>query len=69
MTNKEKFLEEHNKLSSQNLQATVQLMARFEVEKPAICKNNGWSIERVRRPFIMWLTSLNEKEIKIINHK
>jgi hypothetical protein len=67
MTRKEKFLEEHNRLSGLNLQATAQLMTRFEIEKPAICKNGDWSIEKVRRPFIMWLTSLNIKEIKTIN--
>jgi len=65
--NKEEFLAEHNKLSGQNLQATVELMARFAVEKPAVCKNGNWSIEKVRRPFIMWLTSLKPIEIKTIN--
>ena len=64
---KEDFLAEHNKLSGQNLQATVQLMARFEAEKPGICKNGNWCLEKVRRPFIMWLSSLNTKEIKSIN--
>lgn len=67
MTNKEVFLEEHNKLSSIDLRATVQLLARFEAEKPALCRNNKWSIEKVRRPFIMWLTSMKAERIRTIN--
>lgn len=67
MTNKERFLEEHNKLASLDLQATTQLLSRFEIEKPALCIKGSWSIEKVRRPFIMWLTSLKIKEIKSIN--
>ncbi len=63
-TNKEKFLAEHNKLASPALQATMHLLSRFEIEKPALCKRGDWSIEKVRRPFIMWLTSLKMTEIK-----
>jgi hypothetical protein len=66
---KEEFLEEHNKLSSPQLQATLQLLSRFESEKAIICKSGKWSIEKTRRPFIMWLTSMNPKEIKTINQK
>lgn len=67
MTSKEKFLEEHNKLSSVDLRATVKLLACFEAEKPALCRNNNWSIDKVRRPFIMWLTSMKAEKIRTIN--
>jgi hypothetical protein len=67
MTNKEKFLTEHNKLSPLALQATMRLLSRFEIDKPSLCRKGNWSIEKARRPFIMWLTSLKAKEIKIIN--
>jgi hypothetical protein len=67
MTSKEQFLFDHNKLSSPDLQATMQLLSNFEIQKPIICKNGKWSMEKVRRPFIMWLTSLKTEEIKNIN--
>jgi len=40
------------------LQATIALLTRFEKEKPSLFKNNNWSIDKLRRPFILWLTSL-----------
>lgn len=67
MTNKEKFLTEHNKLSPLALQATMHLLSRFEIRKPALCKKGKWAIEKVRKPFITWLTLLKVTEIKIIN--
>jgi hypothetical protein len=67
MTQKEIFLSEHNKLCGPSLQATMQLLSRFEEEKCSICKNGNWSIEKIRRPFVMWLTSLKTEEIKTIN--
>lgn len=67
MTNKEKFLTEHNKLSPLALQATMHLLSRFEIEKPALCRKGNWSVEKVRKHFITWLTSLKVAEIKIIN--
>jgi len=68
MTNKEKFLEENNKLSPLDMQATMRLLLCFEIKKPSLCKKGKWSIEKVRRPFLNWLISLNQKEIKSINH-
>ena len=62
MTTKEQFLIEHNKLSPLNLQATMSLLSRFSIEKASIFKDNNWSIERLRRPFILWLTSLTSDE-------
>jgi len=68
MTNKENFLIEHNKLAPFDLRATAGLLSRFEIEKPIICRKGNWSIEKVRRPFIMWLTLLKTREI-IINRQ
>ncbi len=62
MTTKEQFLIEHNRLSPLNLRATMNILIRFKTEKPALFKSNDWSINRIRRPFIFWLTSLTEAE-------
>ena len=61
---KEQFLEEHNKLSPLNLQATTSLLSHFRIEKTSLFKDDNWSIDKLRRPFILWLTSLpaGEKE-------
>ncbi|MBI4101538.1 MAG: hypothetical protein HY443_01060 [Candidatus Nealsonbacteria bacterium] len=67
MTTKEQFLLDHNKLCSLDLRATMELLSRFEVEKPGLCKNGNWSMEKVRRPFIMWLTSLKQEDRRSIN--
>ena len=56
--NKEQFLEEHNKLSPMGLKATISLLSRFKIEKASLFKDDSWSIDKVRRPFILWLTSL-----------
>lgn len=56
---KEEFLEEHNKLSSKDLKATMPLLSRFQIEKASLFNGEGWSIEKMRRPFILWLTSLS----------
>ena len=64
-TTKEEFLSEHNRLSSLNMQATMSLLSRFKVEKASLFKDDNWSIDKLRRPFIFWLTSLSlEKESK-----
>ncbi len=64
MTTKEQFLSEHNRLSPLNLQATMALLSRFRIDKASLFKNDDWSIDKLRRPFISWLTSLpsGEKE-------
>jgi len=69
MTTKEEFLSEHNRLSPLNLQATKALLSRFRVEKASIFKNDDWSIDKLRRPFILWLTSLPSKEKENIKKK
>ena len=62
MTTKEQFLNEHNRLSPVNLRVTMDILTRFKTEKPALFKSNDWPINRIRRPFIFWLTSRVEKE-------
>lgn len=62
MTKKQQFLSEHNRLASFDLQATASMLSLFKVEKATLFKDNNWSIEKLRRPFIFWLTSLTPKE-------
>ncbi|XOB41842.1 MAG: hypothetical protein ACKKMS_00360 [Candidatus Nealsonbacteria bacterium] len=62
MTKKQRFLSEHNKLSPLNLQATTSLLSRFRIEKTSLFKDDDWSLDKLRRPFILWLTSLSSKE-------
>jgi len=64
MTKKQQFLLEHNRLSPLNLQATMSLLSRFRIEKATIFKDDNWSIDKLRRPFILWFTSLTEEEKK-----
>ncbi len=62
MTTKEQFLSEHNKLSPLNMQATMALLSRFRIDKTSLFKNDDWPIDKLRRPFILWLTSLPLRE-------
>ncbi|MBI4138060.1 MAG: hypothetical protein HY482_00500 [Candidatus Wildermuthbacteria bacterium] len=64
MTKKQSFLLEHNRLSSADLQATLSLLARFKADKPLIVKDETWVVEKLRRPFIFWLTSFSSAERK-----
>ena len=57
MTTKEEFLIEHNKLSPSNFKATMDTLACFKAEKPGLINNNDWPIAKIRRPFILWLSS------------
>ena len=57
MSKKQNFLSEHNRLSPLNLKATTSLLSRFRVERASLFKEKNWSIEKMRRPFILWLTS------------
>jgi hypothetical protein len=61
-TTKEEFLSEHNKLSPSNMQATMALLSRFRTEKASIFKDDNWPVDKLRRPFILWLTSLSLRE-------
>jgi len=65
-TTKQQFLLEHNKLSPLNLQATIALLSRFRIERASLFKDENWPIDRLRRPFILWLTSLTSGEMESI---
>jgi len=62
ITKKKHFLSEHNKLSPDNLQATMSMLSRFKTERASIFKNNDWSLDKLRRPFILWLTSMDNQK-------
>lgn len=62
MSKKQEFLSEHNKLASLDLQATTEMLSRFRIEKASLFKDNEWSIDKLRRPFILWLTSYSVEE-------
>jgi hypothetical protein len=62
MATKEQFLTEHNKLSPLNLKATMDTLTRFKTEKPTLFKSDEWPIDKIRRPFIFWLTSHGLKQ-------
>ncbi len=64
MTSKKQFLEEHNRLAPVHLQVTTVMLSRFRAEKSSLLKSSDWSIDKLRRPFILWLTSLSEEERK-----
>ena len=66
MSKKQQFLTEHNKLSSLDLQTTMTMLSRFKVEKASLFKDNNWSVDKLRRPFIFWLTSFSLKDRKNI---
>ncbi len=69
MTKKQQFLSEHNRLSPLNMQATKSLLSRFRIEKASLFKDNNWSIDKLRRPFIFWLSSLTLEEKENIEKK
>lgn len=46
-------------MSPENLKATIPLLSRFRIEKASLFKNDDWPIDKLRRPFILWLTSLS----------
>jgi hypothetical protein len=62
---KEQFLEEHNRLSPENLRATIPLLSRFRVEKASLFQDDNWPIDKFRRPFIIWLISLSWDKNKV----
>ena len=67
--NKEQFLMEHNRLSPVNLRATLSLLSRFKTEKESIFSDDNWLIDKIRRPFVLWLTSLTDEERAEIKKK
>ncbi|MEK7103831.1 MAG: hypothetical protein AAB842_00335 [Patescibacteria group bacterium] len=62
---KEQFLEEHNKMSPESLRATTALLSRFRIEKASLFHGDDWPIDKCRRPFIIWLTSLSLNKDKV----
>ena len=68
LISKEKFLEEHNKLSPSNLQATLSLLDRFREEKKPLMKDSDWCLDKHRITFISWLATA-QKEPKKKNFK
>ncbi len=64
MSKKQQFLLEHNRLSSLDLQTTMKILSRFKIEKASLFKDNEWSTDKLRRPFICWLTSFSLEERK-----
>ncbi|MFA6190312.1 MAG: hypothetical protein WC711_02230 [Candidatus Staskawiczbacteria bacterium] len=64
LISKEQFLEEHNKLSPSNLQATLTLLDRFKEEKKPLIKDDSWCLDKHRIPFISWLTSIQKEPAK-----
>jgi hypothetical protein len=67
MMSKQGFLLEHNRLAPVNLQVSTVMLSRFRVEKPSLFKGNDWPIEKLRRPLLLWLTSLSEGERESMN--
>ena len=49
-------------MSPASLMATEEMLSRFRTEKASVFKDNDWSVEKLRRPFIIWLTSLSPQE-------
>jgi len=60
-------LDEHNRLSPSNMQATMPLLSHFKIDKCSLFKDDNWNLDKLRRPFITWLTSLKSEERKTIN--
>ena len=64
---KEEFLKEHNRLSPENLKATDSLLCRFKAEKASLFRGDSWSIDKLRRPFVLWLTSQGKEGAKKVS--
>jgi len=64
LISKEQFLEEHNKLSPSSLQATLALLNQFKEEKKPLMEDNSWCLDKLRIPFISWLTAMQDPDKK-----
>jgi len=69
MTKKQDFLLEHNRLAPLNLHTTLAMLTCFKKDKPALFKDDEWSIDKLRRPFILWLTSSSGEVLGDIKKK
>ena len=67
----EEFLEEYNKLSPSVLKADIKLLSQFKEERPSLFNGDNWVMDKIRKPFVMWLTSLTFEETNSqdIKHK
>jgi len=65
----EEFLNEHNRLSPSNLQATKEILLRFREEKSTLFAGDDWSLEKIRRPFLEWLGGLHAGSVKCHTRK
>ncbi len=66
---KEQFLQEHNKLSPAHLQATLVMLNKFKEEKKPLMKDDNWCLDKLRIPFISWLTAMQNDEEKKSGNK
>jgi hypothetical protein len=64
LISKEQFLEERNKLSPKNFKATFAMLTKFQQEKKPLLKDNDWCLDKLRIPFISWLSALPAKKEK-----
>lgn len=63
LISKEQFLKEHNELSPASLQATLALLDRFKEEKRPQLKDDDWCLDKLRIPFMSWLSAA-QKSVK-----
>ncbi len=69
MTTKEQFIAKHNSLASADMRATTEILDCFIAQKPDLFKTGDYAIEKIRRPFIFWLTSLSSANKQKMNNK
>ena len=69
LISKQQFLIEHNKLSPLDLQATFEMLTDFKEEKKPFLKDDGWCLEKLRMPFILWLLHRPRVKVKILKDK
>ena len=62
VSKKQQFVIEHNRLASAKLQVTKSMLSRFRIERASLFKDAEWSIDKLRLPFIRWLTSFSEED-------
>ena len=62
MSKKQQFVVEHNRLASASLRVTSEMLSRFRIERASLFKDAEWSIDKLRLPFIRWLTSFSEED-------
>lgn len=66
---KKQFLNDHNKLSPPELQATFTMLTRFQQDKKPSLKDDGWSMDKLRIPLIAWLSASTREKNKDKNNQ